>query len=372
MHQANKSSLRNQVCLKVLSDLCSFGHSLCSNPVENFLPFMQEKFSQIQNIFSYYNMPTKQEKEPFFRYTENHLLHEAHKFTVLLNTDTENLPNYNICYIYAALNPLLAIDHFTDLVPVVLEEHVHDCEPRQIILDSFHAFLTAKRKNFSSEIQENNLFALRRKIFQVKLDQGGFLRDVEEGSFQDVGSFLELFLYVVGHDYIVKTTKVYPIQNDKDYTHKEETRQSILYLKANNSSLQSKLDSFALPTPSSLQENEALFYNNNSLRDFIESNQILGSPPEILVFQVNNYPIQPEHDQVIDCSTLFENRPKELYQLTGFMQNHKQQHWTSVIFSENQWKYCDNKTWQNISGTDAAFQSPASYLVYQRKPYINL
>jgi ubiquitin C-terminal hydrolase len=98
-----------------------------------------------------------------------------------------------------------------------------------------------------------------------------------------------------------------------------------------------------------------------------ETQKIISSAPEILVVRVNNYVVKPEQDQMINFSALFkELSENHYYKLVGFSQNHHQTHWTSVVWKESNWHYCNDSETKLISAEDPLFKHPANYMIFQK------
>ncbi len=285
----------------------------------------------------------------------------------------------NTCYINSALQPLLVIKNFMNLIPNnAAAEPRSNLKERQAILDSLKSFLLAwKDKKSSSDQLGQMIGLLRTRIFQAGLFQGGFLDKNQEKSFQDSGQFFELILHVIGRGFQLEMTKI-PVMDDgfviNNRKRIEETPQGVFYLQSPGESLQEIVDvhrealdqSFTSGNEWRIEHPETK--KTMKLSRYKEMQKIVGHAPEVLVVRVNNHVVKPEQDHLINFAALFKNPPKNCeYELVGFSQNHNQVHWTSVVYDGSHWQYCNDNNVQQVLPTDSTFKHPANYMIFQKK-----
>jgi len=292
----------------------------------------------------------------------------------------------NTCYINSALQPLLAINNFLDLVPTRITQNVGETavqfEGRQQVHKSLKTFLDAwKRKATPSELGQL-IGKMRMTVFQTGLQQGG-LDELSSNvvGFQDAGSIFGLILFVIGQGFQLQHTKLFegplglsvPVEKSEPHTVLN------LMLSKEARSVQDKVNACATPTKRVLSYGNEYRYrppnssNSILLTKYTESYKLKGNPPELLVLRDQHHQVNLTNDRLINCSILFDKQPEANdanYELVGFSQNHHQVHWTSVVYNEEDksWNYCDDDIVRPITPNDAVFSNPANYLVYKRKP----
>lgn len=281
----------------------------------------------------------------------------------------------NTCYINAALQPLLAINNFPDLVPAEIQQNENESnesfEGRQNILASFK-ILVNSWKNRSTPNELGKLIGrLRKKIFTAGLQEGGFMDPRAERDFQDAGSFYDLILHVIGKRFQLRNIRTFPLPKGGTKSVGETEPQGVLLLKEKNGSVQDKINTLVM-AQAELHADDALKYIVNGietkLRKFTETNTIVGEPQDLFVLRVENHHVDPTRDKRIDCRILFDHLRENAanYELVGFSQNHNELHWTSVIVNGDGWFYCDDSRVEKIETGDVRFTYPANYLVYKR------
>lgn len=307
------------------------------------------------------------------------------------------------CYINSALQPLLVTDTFSKLRNIEIHQREGETPDhfsgRKKILDVFKNFLNAwyeessvdttnQAKDFRTKIlgflnlnsstpasKLGGLIGnLRKTIFEVGLDQGAFQNLTEEYRWQDAGSFFELIQHVIGHDFELKYTKQPLVSADGAQLLSQPlvktTFEGVLYLKGQDS-IQNLVNKYQNGIEEELSSaNLWRLENGTTVQKFIEYNKILGQPPELIVFRVDNRIIDPAVDLTINLAALFEERIEAQdarYELTGFSQNRNQSHWTSVVHENGKWKYCDDSHVSEVPPDDWQFRHPANYVVYKRR-----
>lgn len=301
-------------------------------------------------------------------------------------------PN-TLCYMISALQPLLAIHNFSNLVPVAIEKYPHEGEiefqGRQRILACLNTFMSAWKEHKSPSSLGRDLANLRTSIFDVGLLQGGFLDKRSERRFQDAGSFFELLLYVIGQGFQQKLTRK-PVSLDprlQNYSKVEQDLQGVFHLKAEGKYTGSAYvlaENQSVPNliNKNSQEVEDTLSIGNEWRIEIESpaksvevskysarTMLVGNPPGLLVMRVDGLIVNPTTDTRVDFSHLFENNvPSEeaTYELTGFAQNHNQVHWTSIVNRDGNWFYCNDDRIAETTPQSKEFKKLAHYLVYRK------
>lgn len=280
----------------------------------------------------------------------------------------------NSCYINSALQPLLAIGNFSDLVPkVVAPEPAENRVERQRILDSLNDFLDSWRSKKGAGELGGKIGALRREIFKAGLFEGGFLNPAREKSFQDAGQFFELILSVIGQGFSMELKKraIYNGATVKDRS--EITNEGSFQLKRPGVTVQEKVDAYRDSAQESFTDDnlwrvkDPLTGNRVFVRDYLEEQKILGEPPNVVVLRVDRV-VDPSVDFEVDFAPLFKDSEEPCrYQLVGFSQNHHQVHWTSVVYNGSGWSYCNDDAVRGVNPGDRSFVVPANYMVYKRK-----
>ncbi len=281
----------------------------------------------------------------------------------------------NTCYMNAALQPLLAIDNFSSLIPVAIEKRNDESEDsfkgRKEILTSFTSLLNAWKSEDKPDKLGALVGSLRTTIFRASLLEGGFLDSSEEFNFQDAGQFFELIFYVIGLTFELENIRIFPLSTGDKYFAGDTTPQGVLPLKKIDGSVQEKIIAYGDELLDELKIEDALKANNGEfVTKFVETNKIVGKPQKILVLRVENYIVDPLKDQIIDASYLFDERfdkDQTQYELAGFAQNKYQVHWTSVVYNGKEWHYCDDRNITPVSTEDSRFLHPANYLIYAKK-----
>lgn len=296
----------------------------------------------------------------------------------------------NTCYINSALQPLLAIGNFPDLVPDrVNPEPADSRDDRQAILDFFTAFLNDWKVKRSPTELGRRIGKLRHQIFQAGLLEGGFVNQTEERSYQDAGSFFELILHVIGRGFELESSRT-PAMDDgvlvEGRKKVERLPNGVFYLKASGKSVQEKVDANRVALPQTLDGGctwriqHPVTGQSLDLRNYVETNTIIGQAPQILVVRVDPLIVNPTVDRIVNFAALLKNPPEDSnYELVGFSQNHGEEHWTSVVWDGKTWKYCDDSTvtsmiwdgkiWNSCDVNKVKHkevQTPANYLVYKK------
>lgn len=289
----------------------------------------------------------------------------------------------NTCYMNSALQPLLAIGNFEQIIPdSVAPEPKHSFEKRAKILASFKDFFKVWKNKETATNLGYKVGALRKEIFEAGLLEGGFIDRDEERDFQDAGQFFELILHVLGKGFQLEMTRT-PVKDDGESMEAKEkievTPEGVFYLKSPGNSLQEIVNGHRTAldqefTPGNEWRVEVEDPNSQSeIREILisrckEIQKIISPAPEILVVRVNNHVVKPEQDQMIDFTALFKEPIGNCnYELVGFSQNHYQVHWTSVVRKENNWHYCNDAQTQPISTESALFKRPANYMIFQKQ-----
>lgn len=286
----------------------------------------------------------------------------------------------NTCYINSSLQPLLAIKNFKNLVPNEIVKNPNESEEvfagRKNILASFKTVIEAWEIKCSPLEVGKLIGKMRTTIFQAGLMEGGFINSEDERTFQDAGSFFELILHVIGQGFQLNTIRKFKLPDGTDKIVGGPNPQSVLQLKEENGSIQDKINAFSQVQEDELKQRDSLKHTDPGtgkvlkLTQFTEENKILGLPQELLVFRVENHVVDPAKDRLINCAGLFNstlNPDDANYELAGFAQNHNQVHWTSVVYDNGVWKYCNDSHVKTVETSDDNFLHPANYLVYRRK-----
>lgn len=276
------------------------------------------------------------------------------------------------CYINSALQPLLAIQNFQNLVPNEIHQKVKKESPkefqgRQNIFNAFKAFLNAWNAHESPGELGKLIGKLRAVFFDAGLAQGGFTDKTAERRTQDAGSFFELLLYVIDQGFELTINRTFPTPTGGMEQLEENNTNSVLILKQNAGTIQEKLLSEYRSQGIAGKLDEPLRRQDLQLSDFTEFKKITSQPPEVLVIRVENHKVDSEKDLIIDCACLFiDDQTPQLYELSGFAQNHNQAHWTSVIREGDGWKYCNDSYVGPLNPNESDFKHPANYLVYRK------
>lgn len=324
-----------------------------------------------------------QEKEEALKKLISELIDQTNNFLKALQEKIQNktprgLENVgNTCYMNSALQPLLAVRNFEQLIPdSVASEPKYSYKERKKILSSFKDFFQSWTNKKTAAELGHKVGDLRRQIFEAGLLEGGFINRHQERDFQDAGQFFELILHVLGKGFQLEMART-PVRHDgtsiEDRQKTETTPQGVFYLQLPGESLQEIVnrhqsvfdqefapgDEWRVEDPNSQSEILVSCYK--------EIQKIVGPAPEILVVRVNNHVVKPEQDQTINFAPLFKEPLENCnYQLIGFSQNHHQVHWTSVVWKENNWHYCNDSRTQQVSTEDACFKHAANYMIFQK------
>jgi hypothetical protein len=130
----------------------------------------------------------------------------------------------NTCYMNSALQPLLAVGNFAQIIPdSAAPEPEYSFEERKKILSSFKDFFQSWKERKTVTELGHKVGELRRQIFEAGLLEGGFVHRDQEKSFQDAGQFFELILHVLGKGFQLEITRV-PVKDDGEPI---ETRKKI-------------------------------------------------------------------------------------------------------------------------------------------------
>lgn len=263
------------------------------------------------------------------------------------------------------------------MVPAEVSEYPEETyNGRRIVLESFRRFIEEYGKPDSKPESLGRLVGeLRRNIFDVGLLEGGFSQNMDERSLQDSGSVFELILHVIGRGFLLEHSRIPVKDNDTKITQSqisEITPQGVFYLKGEKS-VQELVNEQRIARPElidrgctwKVQDADGTSVN---CRKHIESEKILGTPPELLIIRVDNHVVNPSVDDRIDFSPLFKNATSDgVYELVGFSQNRNQSHWTSVVHGDDGWKYCDDSRIYSTTPENSNFKHPANYMIYRKK-----
>ncbi|QZA58560.1 hypothetical protein [Candidatus Rhabdochlamydia porcellionis] len=286
----------------------------------------------------------------------------------------------NTCYINSALQSLLAVRNFAQIIPDSAAPEPKDSfEARTKILASFKSFFQSWTNKETTTNLGHKVGALRREIFEAGLLEGGFIDRDQERNFQDAGQFFELILHVLGEGFQLEITRV-PVKDDGESIEAsrkvETTPQGVFYLQLPGALLQDIVNGYQTALDGELSSDDKwrveIEGSNSQSEIFVsrykEMQKIVGSASEILVVRVDNHVVKPEQDQIIDFTALFK-KPSENcnYKLVGFSQNHHQIHWTSVVWKQGNWHYCNDSETKPISTEDPLFKHPANYMIFQKQ-----
>lgn len=301
-------------------------------------------------------------------------------------TETVGLTNVgNTCYINSAMQPLLALGNFPDLIAGDIQqrpdETVVNFGRRSVIMASLRAFVEGWARRESPAQLGRRLGELRADIFLASLQEGGFVNPEQEMDFQDAGSFFELVLHVIGLGFQVMEKKTPYNQSGRVI---DRPRQRIVPMAI-----------YSTETPGTVQERVNVYgrprrqFDTGWIPDGQtvaaaeqdEEYKILGQPPEFLIIGVNNVKEDENgdirdlghevtsNDIHVDFSPIFElpvPAGQARYELVGFSQNHNQVHWTSVIRVGDAWRYCNDSIVNPVDPRSAEFKHPANYMVYKK------
>jgi hypothetical protein len=272
------------------------------------------------------------------------------------------------------LQPLLTIERFCNLSRALSKNAGESDEiysKRCTIFSALKQVLTAYRENSTSEELGQSVARLRSTMFTAGLAEGGFINPSEERGYQDAGSFFELILHVIGQGFQLNSTRTYMLPGGRHLPKSETTPQGVLFLKELTGSVQDRVNAYAQNFKETVTLSNALRYTPPGsteqlfLKTYTETNRITTAPKDLLVFRVENHVVNPSKDRFINCSSLFEGNPVAQYELVGFAQNDSQVHWTSVVFRDGTWIYCNDDKIRKVEATSTEFRSPANYLVYK-------
>lgn len=284
----------------------------------------------------------------------------------------------NSCYMNAALQPLLALRDIRQLLPEKLQkfpgEKDADFKKRLKIYRPFvKLILLHQKKNASPDELGEQVAELRKRIFSLKLLQGGFLDPDDEKNMADSGSFFELLTYVVGWSIQEKITSI-PIDGngaDLNYQKVESTPKGVAIL-LHKGSVQEAIAKYSEAVVSDAQgwtTDIPGLGKDIPIHSKRDTPCIEGDPPNVLVFRVENRVIDPDLDGRVDASSMFEKKPSSkdaTYELVGFCQNIQQAHWTSVVKTDQGWTYCNDSSTRVVNPQDSEFRHPANYVVYRK------
>lgn len=277
----------------------------------------------------------------------------------------------NTCYINSALQPLLAIQNFQNLMPNEIHQKTHESleefQRRQNIFNAFKTFLKAWNDQKSPGELGGLIGNLRHEIFKAGLPQGGFINKNHERKAQDTGSFFELLLYVIDQGFELTVNKTFPTPTGGMELLEQNNAESVLIFEQGAGTIQEKLLSNYGSQGNTGKLEEPLRRQGLELSDFTEFKKITSKPPEVLVIRVENHKVDSEKDLIIDCACLFiDDQTPQIYELTGFAQNRNQAHWTSVIREGDEWKYCNDSSVSPLNPNESDYKHPANYLVYRK------
>ncbi|PWU16260.1 MAG: hypothetical protein C5B45_00875 [Chlamydiae bacterium] len=283
----------------------------------------------------------------------------------------------NTCYMNSALQPLLAIRNLEQIIPdSVASEPKCNYEERKKILSSFKKFFQSWVNKETAKELGRKVGDLRRQIFEAGLSEGGFVDRDQERSFQDAGQFFELILHVLGKGFQLEMIRT-PVRHDgtsiEGRQKTETTPQGVFYLQLPGESLQEIVNRYQsvfdqeFAPGDEWRVKDPISQSKILISRYKEMQKIIGPAPEILVVRVNNHVVKPEQDQTINFAPLFKEPLENCnYQLIGFSQNHHQVHWTSVVWKENNWHYCNDSQTQQVSAEDPCFKHAANYMIFQK------
>lgn len=328
----------------------------------------------------------------------------------------------NSCYMNAALQMLMSIPSFSDMLPdsISLEKGK---EKEAQAKKEVTALL---KKIIQCDASASQLFAERGKLvaqLRLKIYESGLMRDFSSArnsltTMLDSGDFLTLILELMNYSLMQETTCTYTGRIATSSDSASSQSQGILdNSKADNSEhLESSLEekritrkeknpitNFLLKGSGSLQEmidteariqnefftpgNEPtidgdLSPNGEAERVFCTKKEeffrFLGEPPEIIFLQgptnfetmQATYIVDANRDSMINLGLMFGKEKNDLnyqYELIGFCQNLGQYHWVSVVKRAGGWFLCNDSTVTPIQSDSSSFLRPAGYFLYKKK-----
>lgn len=297
------------------------------------------------------------------------------------------LPNIgNSCYINAALQPLLAIRNFKQLIPNDVSPNPPETlKLRRDILAAFKDFFEAWEKNLPQKTLVEKIQLLREQIFKAGLPEGGLSNQTTGvfGSFlsnkdapQDSGQVFGLILYILGQQFQEQIRRT-PVDHEGTpitaHTITEQHPYVVLHVTKRGSSIQEMVNAYQNPERKDFSAGSSWEIENpdGTATYYLASEEmvkIATAPPPILVFRVDSYIVQPKLDHQIDCAALFQTPGENSeYELVGFSQNLRQCHWTAVVYDGHDWQYCNDSSITKISPEEREFRNPAHYMVYRKK-----
>lgn len=285
----------------------------------------------------------------------------------------------NSCYINAALQPILnamaKVQHDNGRNPIPdeitqnVEETDNEFRHRKTLLEAIRRFVSSWQDKDRTIEKIGQAIA---KLRQAMYDSGLTHQESIIGQ-NCAGTIAQALLSATGNKYTQILTKTFINLSDK---RESQTRlpEHCLLLGRCQGSIQERINQYAVPLQGCLNNPTVDGFTN-----FEETNHIENLPTILLVDvktlngrNAIQYPVT-ENDLFVDGSALLEKPPEigsnNKYELVGFMQNHREAHWTSVVKGgDGHWYYCnDHKVWK-IDPKSSEFNLPASYLVYRKLP----
>ena len=316
----------------------------------------------------------------------------------------------NTCYMNSALQALLAVENFIDLIPSAyidvdlskieqkkgesdskFKDRKEKIKDRQEILKLLVEFIKAQKSKKSPVELGYMVGNFRKRIFESKF--GGQIFLLGDGgltSMKDAVDVIRLIINLIGLNYQLEEIQSFKLpaglltESGRDHKiNRKVFPNDILNLYDPNGSIQDKINTYGsvksikLPKSDDPKKDNGLRWENPAdkktikLYAYEESLKILGEPKDVMVVRTPcgiDYFVDPEQDGLVDFAKLFKGKDHPVeYELVGICQNHNEHHWTSIVKSGDQWKSCNDDYITDISPTDEQFTHfPAHLLVYRR------
>ena len=315
------------------------------------------------------------------------------QYPEILQETTGILNMGNTCYINAALQPLIAISHFENLLPATLIRSPipsplnteEDFEKKQAILKSIKEFFKYIKEEANPKPE--NLGQLVARL-RIALFNAGLLEGAGDNglySTQDAGLVFQALFHLMGLEFTLKNTQIFKVPDGhSDKQVEEKNPASMIVLKQTKKtalSIQNLIEEYSKEVKEELNLADAYRHQVGSkyyhLTEKTEQFKIESSPPPVLVFKtrsqdfdrikkcpINHVYSVKERDLNIDCSSLFEKEHNAHYELVGFSQQSRG-HWTSVVKQGDNWVSCNDSTVTKVSFNDKAFKKSADYMIYK-------